>query len=159
MQSSIIERYRVFDAEPLLSLDHTYEIKWQTRHLKKLRKQAKKPNLFHELYGFLHKTPEEKQRHYNEQVTEAIPFHTKMLNDHTKRQTFMSLYFKDGDLKSFRKLAPDRTYYPDYLIYDKINKQVFFANQKPSTTQQIWAIEVEKKGLAKVKDLSKDHLS
>ncbi len=150
------ERYRIFHAEPLLSADHRNEIRWHTRHLKTLRKQSQKPSIFHELYGYIHKTHSERERHFKEQVEDAIPFHTKHLDVHRRRAELLASFFTKRQLSSMRKLALDHRYFPDYLVYDKQEKKIFFANTQPTTAQQVWAAEVHLQKIANVKDLSKD---
>jgi len=144
-------RYRIFHAEPLLALDLGSEIKWHQRHLKHLKKQAQRPNLFHEHWGYLHKTPQERERHFQEHVLEQIPYHSKRLADHIRRRELITAFFSPRAINDLRGLASERGAFPDYLVYDKERKSVFFLNKNPTTAQQIWAHEVQAKKLATVK--------
>ena len=147
-------RYRVFKAESFLATDLAYEIKWHKKHIGLLEKYTKKPHLYHEAHGHAHKTEEEKERHYREHVVDSLPFHRKLLHDHTQRQKLLVSFFPKSKLRTLRKLNAERSYLPDYLIYDKTTDSAFFANTFPTTAQQVWAHEAQTLGV-KVEDLSK----
>ena len=131
------DNHRVFYAEPYFNLDLWFEINWHKKHIKNLKKHAKNPHLFHNQFTEGEITKERKQ-HFKEHVTDSIPFHERVLDDHQKR------------LKTILKLVPRRKYKkmvniskkhggtPEYFVYDKQNKKFFFVADELNENNKQW---------------------
>jgi len=142
-------QYRVFLAEPYFKLNLEKEIKWHEEHLRKLRILEKNPKIFHSSRTS-HDIDEHRVRHFNEHVTESIPFHEKILDDHKTR------------LKTILEMVPEKTYRklhslcvkfdaaPDYFVFDKLAKKFFFVIDRPTEEKKKFSKFVEKKRLCDV---------
>ena len=131
------QRYRVFYAEPYFDNNLKYEITWHTKHLKKLKKHAKKPHLFHKkrTSGELE---EHHHRHHKEHVIDSIPFHEKILNQHIKRLKVITSLMSKRIYNKLNKISMRYGGTPDYFVYDKTTKKFFFVCHKPDDAKKTW---------------------
>lgn len=117
--------YRVFLSASYFNIDIKKEIKWHTKHLKKLRQQKSSPIKFHQERG--HKiVDKDKIRHHKEWVIDSIPFHEKFLLENKNR---LELINSIMPIRTYNKLNSISLKYkgtPEYFIYHKKSKTYFF---------------------------------
>ncbi len=142
-------QFRVIRAEAYFKLDLEEEIEWHEKHLKNLRLQVKNPDLFHKART-AHKIEEHHHRHFQEHVLDSIPFHEKILNDHKLRLKTVLDMMPEKNYKKLHKLAVKHDAHPDYLVFDKVNKDFFFVVDRPTPEKEKWSKIVKKKKLAEV---------
>ena len=142
-------QYRVFLAEPYFKLDLEEEVKWHEEHLRKLRLQAKNPNLFHSSRTS-HDIDHHRQRHFMEHVIDSVPFHEKILSDHKKRLKTVLDIMPEKKYKKLRKITKKLGAVPDYLVFDRLDKRFFFVVDKPTQDKEKWSRLVKKKKLCEV---------
>ncbi len=135
--------YRVFYAGPYFNLDLWYEITWNKKHLKKLKKHAQNPHLFHKQFHDK-KSDDAKKRHFREHVIDSIPFHEKILDEHQRRlDTILELM----PLRKYKKIVGISIKHggtPEFFVYDKINKEVFFVVEHLTDERKKWIKLVRK---------------
>ncbi len=130
-------RYRVFYASGYFRIDLEYDIKWHTKHLKKLQKHFKDPKKYHKTITS-HTVDENRTRHYEEHVINSIPFHKKLLEDHKKRLKAMLEIMPARIYRKLRRLSMRLHDVPEYLVYDKHDKEFFFVSETMSPDRRRW---------------------
>ncbi|MBW2972571.1 hypothetical protein KY359_06045 [Candidatus Woesearchaeota archaeon] len=142
-------QYRVFLAGPYFKLDLEEEIKWHEDHLRKLRLQARNPQLFHRSRT-AHRIEEHHHRHFKEHVIDSIPFHEKILSDHKRRLKTVLDIMPEKRYRKIQAISMKLDAVPDYLVFDRLSRKFFFVVDKPSPEKEGWSKVVEKKKLAEV---------
>jgi hypothetical protein len=136
-------------AEPYFKLDLEEEVGWHEAHLRKLRIQAKAPHLFHK-ERTSHPVDEHRERHFQEQVIESIPFHEKILSDHQRRLATILDIMPKKNYKKLHELSLKLDAVADYFVFDRLNKRFFFVVDKPTPEKKEWSRIVQKKRLSEV---------
>ncbi|MBW2968225.1 hypothetical protein KY362_07100 [Candidatus Woesearchaeota archaeon] len=142
-------QYRVFLAEPYFKLDLEKEIKWHEEHLRKLRLQAKNPELFHRSRTS-HKIEDHHHRHFQEHVIESIPFHEKILADHRHRLKTILDIVPEKSYRRLHKMSKKLDTVPDYLVFDRLSREFFFVVDRPTEEKAKWSRIARKKRLCEV---------
>jgi len=142
-------QYRVIRAEAYFKLDLEEEVKWHEEHLRKLRLQAKNPDLFHRSRTS-HKIEDHHHRHFKEHVIESIPFHERILRDHRHRLKTVLDIMPEKTYKKLQKVSMKLDAHPDYLVFDRVAGKFFFIIDRPSPEKEKWSKVVERKKLAEV---------
>jgi regulatory protein YycI of two-component signal transduction system YycFG len=131
------ENYRVFLASPYFNIDLEQEIKWNKAHLKKLHHQKNNPLLFHRERTSGQIT-QDHDRHFKEHVIEAIPFHQKILSDHEKRLKTIKELIPHHKYKKLVGISMKQGGTPEYFVYDKQKKYLFFVAEHLTPERKRW---------------------
>ena len=134
------EKYRVFYTEPYFDVNLKYEIDWHKKHLKKLRKHAKKPHLFHKKRTAkkIEELETHHHKHHKEHVIDSIPFHEKILRDQEKRLEVIQKLIPKRIYNKLHKISTRYGGTPEYFVYEKETKNFFFVSHPPNEAQKTW---------------------
>ena len=124
--------YRVFVAPPYFDLDLVHEIKWNRAYIKKLKKHKEKPHLFHKERGY------RKDEHYQEWVIESLPFHEKLLSEHTEKYRIITGLIPKKTYRKINKISIRYGGTPEYLIIHKKSKSYFFLATHSNDVRNYW---------------------
>lgn len=127
--------FRVFLAGPYFNLDLNKEIRWQKRHIEKLKKHD--PHTYHRQFTS-EDIDERRMRHFKEHVIDSIPFHEKILKDHEKRlETILSIMPKRTYFR-IAKISREKGGTPEYFVYNKKHKHYFFVVEHVDEARSRW---------------------
>jgi hypothetical protein len=124
-------------------IDLDKEIQWHKEHLCNLKIQARNPQLFHSMRTS-GPIEEHHQKHFQEQVIDAIPFHEKLLAEHEERSKIISSIIPAKSYKKIQDICLDTKTVGDYLVFDKQSQKFFFANESLTPEKQSWSKKVSK---------------
>ncbi|MBN1543977.1 hypothetical protein JW898_00780 [Candidatus Woesearchaeota archaeon] len=142
-------QYRVFLAGPYFRLNLEEEVRWHEDHLRKLRLMARNPQLFHS-QRTSHRIEEHHHRHFKEHVTDSIPFHERILNDHRKRLKAILEIMPEKRYRKLHDISMKLDAVADYLVFDRLSRDFFFVIDKRTPEKEKWSRAVGRKRLAEV---------